>query len=224
MGKKWFVVIVAGGSGARMGSEFPKQFIELNGTPIIMHTLKLFSSFLPQPDIVLVLPKSQFGTWEKLCNIHSFNLKYTLVAGGETRFHSVKNGLGAINGEGLVAIHDGVRPFVSNRTIERCLQTAAEKGSAIPVVKPCESVRQGTLHSSQSLDRNAVWLVQTPQVFDLKTIKSCYQTEWSEMFTDDSSVAEKTGISITLVEGDTENIKITTPLDLLVASAILKSR
>lgn len=224
MEKKWFAVIVAGGSGTRMGSELPKQFIELNGIPILMHTLKLFSSFLPQPEIVLVLPKSQFDVWGNLCKIHSFNLKYTLVAGGETRFHSVKNGLNAITKEGLVAIHDGVRPFVSTHTIKRCLQTAAKKGSAIPVVKPSESVRQGTLQSSQSLDRNAVWLVQTPQVFDLKTIKECYQAEWSELFTDDASVAENSGIKITLVEGNAENIKITTPHDLLIASAILKSR
>lgn len=224
MEKKWFAVIVAGGSGTRMGSELPKQFIELNGIPILMHTLRLFSSFLPQPEIVLVLPKSQFETWATLCKFHSFNLKYTLVAGGETRFHSVKNGLNTIPEEGLVAIHDGVRPLVSNKTIERCLQTAAEKGSAIPVVKPNESVRQGTYQLSQSLDRNAIWLVQTPQVFNLKTIKECYQTEWSELFTDDASVAEKYGINITLVEGNAENIKITTPLDLLAASAILKSR
>jgi 2-C-methyl-D-erythritol 4-phosphate cytidylyltransferase len=224
MEKKWFAVIVAGGSGTRMGSELPKQFIELNGIPILMHTLKLFSSFLPQPEIVLVLPKNQFDAWSKLCSFHSFSTKYTLIAGGETRFHSVKNGLAAIAGEGLVAIHDGVRPFVSFQTLERCLQTAAEKGSAIPVVKPSESVRLGTLQLSQSLDRDTFWLVQTPQVFTLKIIKECYQTEWSDLFTDDASVAEKGGVAVTLVEGNYENIKITTPHDLLVANAILKSR
>ncbi len=224
MENKWFAVIVAGGSGTRMGAELPKQFIELNGIPILMHTLKQFNSFLPQPEIVLVLPKNQFEVWDNLCKIHSFNLKYTLVAGGETRFHSVKNGLNTIIGEGLVAIHDGVRPFVSSQTIKRCLQAAAKNGNAIPALKPNESVRQGTLEKSKSVDRNSVWLVQTPQVFNLKTIKECYQTEWSELFTDDASVAEECGIEITLVEGNAENIKITTPLDLVVANAILKSR
>jgi 2-C-methyl-D-erythritol 4-phosphate cytidylyltransferase len=224
MEAKWFAIIVAGGSGTRMGSSIPKQFLPIGGLPILMHTLSLFNSFLPAPSIILVLPQGEFAQWDLLCEQHNFSLSYTLVAGGQTRFHSVQNGLKAIKGDGLVAIHDGVRPFVSKVVIENCLKTAAQWGSAIPAIQPHESIREGSPESSIGINRNSIWLVQTPQVFDGKILRKIYRSEWNNSFTDDASVAEWNGLKIRMVEGNPENIKITSPYDLIVGEAILKSR
>ncbi|HOP03067.1 MAG TPA: 2-C-methyl-D-erythritol 4-phosphate cytidylyltransferase [Tenuifilaceae bacterium] len=219
---KRYAIIVAGGSGVRMNVRTPKQFLLLNGLPILMHTINLFQSINPLPEIVLVLPDNQFETWEKLCHEYTFNVHYKLVAGGETRFHSVKNGLNAIDGDGLVAIHDGVRPLVSMAIIENCFNVAKQKGNAVPAIQPHESVRVGSPESSTAENRENIWLIQTPQVFRVNTIKTSYQTNFSISFTDDASVAEASGEKIHLVQGDRENIKITTQLDLITAEELIR--
>jgi 2-C-methyl-D-erythritol 4-phosphate cytidylyltransferase len=224
MDAKWFAIIVAGGSGTRMGSEIPKQFLPIGGLPILMHTLSLFNSFTPAPTIILVLPLGEFAQWDLLCEQYNFTCSYTRVAGGQTRFHSVQNGLNAIKEDGLVAIHDGVRPFVSKAVIENCLKTAAQWGCAIPAIQPHESIRKGSPESSTGINRSSIWLVQTPQVFDSKILRKIYRTEWNDSFTDDASVAEWNGLKILMVDGNPENIKITSPYDLIVGEAFLKSR
>ena len=221
---KRVALIVAGGSGLRMNAHIPKQFLLLNGLPVLMHTLKLFNSINPPLQIVLALPNNEFETWETLCKKHSFSVPHLLVAGGETRFHSVKNGLEAINDEGFIAIHDGVRPLVNTETIEKCFEVAMLKGNAVPAIRPNESVRIGTPESNRVENRDNLWLVQTPQVFSIEAIKRYYQTEFKATYTDDASVAEANGETIYLVEGNRENIKITTPTDLLIAEKLLKER
>ncbi|MFW5774242.1 MAG: 2-C-methyl-D-erythritol 4-phosphate cytidylyltransferase, partial [Tangfeifania sp.] len=168
---------------------------------------------------VLVLPGEQLINWKKLCVKYDFNLKHSLVPGGKTRFHSVKNGLSEINGNGIVFIHDGVRPLVSVQTIENCYKTANEKGNALPVVSPSESVRELINGGSRAVDRSRFFLVQTPQTFNISVIKEAYEQDYLEKFTDDASVLENTGQQINLVAGNRENIKITYPEDLLIASA-----
>lgn len=217
-----YALIVAGGSGKRMESETPKQFLPLGGVPILMHTLALFHRLNPSPSLFLVLPKNEIASWEKLCREHSFGIPHRIIRGGETRFQSVKNGLEAIEGEGLVAIHDGVRPLVSPSVIEDCYYTAGEKGNAIPAVRPVETVRTGEMEDSKLGNRNQLWLVQTPQVFELKRIKQYYQKPFKPEYTDDASVAEASGEKIHLVAGNRENIKITTPSDLRMAEALLE--
>ncbi len=205
-----------------MGSETPKQFILISGKPILMHTVTKFASMAIVPRIILALPKNQIETWKKLCDRYKFNFEHTIVAGGETRFHSVQNGLqevGDINS--LVAIHDGVRPLVSTVVIENCFRVAELKGNAVPVVKPLESVRMMEGTDSIPVDRNKVFLVQTPQVFKTGVIKKCYDIEFQQSFTDDASVAEYQGEIIHLVEGNRENIKITTPVDLKFAETLI---
>lgn len=218
---KKFVLIVAGGSGSRMGSDIPKQFLELNGRPILMHTVERFFNFDPDIARILVLPESQIETWRELCDRFSFSIPCEIAKGGQTRFHSVKNGLAKILAEnGLVAIHDGVRPFVSFETIARCFDMAAEKGNAIPVIRPVESIRTFTADGNSAVDRNRYVLVQTPQVFDLKEISLAYSQPFDSAFSDDASVLEHMGKNINLVAGNRENIKITEPFDLSMARAM----
>lgn len=217
-----YVVIVAGGSGLRMGSDIPKQFINLKGKPILMHTIELFAMLEPKATIILVLPQQQMLKWNELCELHSFSYDLTLVPGGATRFQSVKNGLSVVPAdESLVAIHDGVRPLVSKRVIENCFEEAALKGCAIPVVRPVESVRLEEGGTSRAYNRNSVLLVQTPQVFKSTLIKECYNAPEQPYFTDDASVVEYRGYPIHTVEGNRENIKITTPFDLLIAETLI---
>lgn len=217
-----FAIIVAGGSGTRMGTELPKQFLELKGVPILMHTMKAFWRSALFSEIILVLPHSYHDYWNRLCRQKQFEVGHSLVAGGETRFHSVKNGLDALEGkQGLVAVHDGVRPIVSVNLLERCIASAQEYGNAVPAVSVHESVRQGTLEQSRSIPRENLWLVQTPQVFRLENLMEYYQQPWNKAFTDDASVAEQAGEKICLVQGERENIKITTPLDLAIAHVIM---
>lgn len=217
-----YALIVAGGSGSRMGASIPKQFLCLNGLPLLMHTLNAFYSILPKPEIYLALPQTEHSSWAKLCNEYSFQVPHTVIAGGDTRFHSVKNGLSAIQGDGLVAIHDGVRPLVSSLLLERCYSVAEQEGNAIPALRPVESIRFGDELNSRKENREQVWLVQTPQVFNLKQITECYKLEWQPHFTDDASVAEANGYRIRIVEGERDNIKITTPIDLTIANVILE--
>ena len=216
------VIIVAGGSGQRMASAVPKQFLPLGGRPILMRTIERFAAFDPAMDIIVVLPQSQTDYWQRLCHEHRFGIGHRTTAGGATRYESVRNGLALVDGEGLVGIHDGVRPLVSLPTLERCYAMAATHGNAIPACDSVDSVRMLKPDGSNTAaDRTCVKLVQTPQVFDVKLIKQAYQLGYRPTFTDDASVAEAAGIGINLTEGNRENIKITTPVDLLLAEAIL---
>ncbi|WP_372948410.1 2-C-methyl-D-erythritol 4-phosphate cytidylyltransferase [Mariniphaga sp.] len=216
-----FALIVAGGSGNRMNSPVPKQFIELNGMPLLMHTFQAFFKADANFEFVLVLPEKEIGTWENLCEKYNFNIKHLVVKGGKTRFHSVKNGLAQINQDGIVFIHDGVRPLVSAQTIENCFQTALRKGNALPVIAPSESVREVFNGQNKAVDRNRFFLVQTPQTFRIQLIQNAFNQEYLPEFTDDASVLENTGTQIHLVEGNRENIKITFPEDLVIAKTLL---
>ncbi len=215
-------LIVAGGKGLRMGSEFPKQFLPIGGKPVLMHTLEAFHRFDKRMQLILVLPREQQGFWRELCETHGFNIRHEIADGGETRFHSVKNGLALINGiGGMVGVHDGVRPFVSQEVIARCFREAAVRKAVIPVIDVVETVRHLTGSGSETVNRNDYKLVQTPQVFDADLLRRAYEQEFTPFFTDDASVVEAMGVPVHLVEGNRENIKITTPFDLKVASALL---
>lgn len=214
-------VVVAGGKGERMNAAIPKQFLEIQGKAVLMHTLEAFYRFDAGLRLILVLPASQFETWEALCKKHAFGVPHEIAAGGATRFDSVRNGLQAVPPQGLVAVHDGVRPLVSPDTIARCFDAAEKHGAVVPVVEPVDSIRQLTADGSQSVDRSVFRLVQTPQVFDVALLKKAYEQEFSPIFTDDASVAENMGTKIHLVEGNRENIKITTAQDLALAEILL---
>jgi 2-C-methyl-D-erythritol 4-phosphate cytidylyltransferase len=216
-----YVVIVAGGSGKRMGAEIPKQFLELAGRPVLMHTIERFKAFNDAIEIITVLPENQLLHWCDLQEKYSFSIPQTLVKGGSHRFFSVRNGLKFVNAPGLVAIHDGVRPFVSIDTIRRCFESAEILGNAIPSISPTESLRIITGQGSMPVNRFHVKQIQTPQVFNAELLKKAYQQEYSVEFTDDATVLEKTGEKINLIEGNRENIKITNPEDLLISTALL---
>jgi 2-C-methyl-D-erythritol 4-phosphate cytidylyltransferase len=218
-----YVVIVAGGSGKRMGADIPKQFLELAGKPVLMHTIERFKKFNDSIEIVTVLPENQLRYWIELQKKHSFSILHTLVKGGSNRFMSVRNGLKFVNIPGLVAIHDGVRPFVNIDTIKRCFEAAEKLGNAIPVISPTESLRIVTEDGSRPVDRFHVKQIQTPQVFNAELIKTAYNQDYLPEFTDDATVLEKTGEKINLIEGNRENIKITNPEDLLISAALLQS-
>jgi 2-C-methyl-D-erythritol 4-phosphate cytidylyltransferase len=215
-----FALIVAGGTGTRMGTEIPKQFLELAGKPILMHTIEKFWAFSKSIRIIIVLPENQFGLWEELEKKYSFSVPHTIVPGGSSRFVSVKNGLQEVEDNGLVAIHDGVRPLVSIDTIKRCFSDAEKFGNSIPVINPSDSLRMITEQGNMPVNRHYLRIIQTPQVFDSKLIKKAYIQDFSPDFTDDATLLEKTGESIHLVEGNRENIKITNPEDLIIAEAL----
>ncbi|HLN20882.1 MAG TPA: 2-C-methyl-D-erythritol 4-phosphate cytidylyltransferase [Bacteroidales bacterium] len=219
---KLYAVIVAGGSGKRMGAEVPKQFLELGGRPLLMHTIERFKSFDSSIEIITVLPEDQIRRWMELQEKYSFKVPQTLVKGGSSRFYSVKNGLEFVESPGLVAIHDGVRPFVSSETIKRCFDTAMRLGNAIPVIPPSDTLRLISDEASSPLNRLHVRLVQTPQVFNADLIREAYKQPFSPDFTDDAIVVEQTGVKINLVEGNRENIKITNPEDMLISNAFLR--
>lgn len=219
---KKYALIVAGGSGTRMKTGELKQFMLLAGKPLLMHTLERFTAFDPHIPLILVLPGSHHNHWKKLCEISGFTIPHLVVHGGNTRFHSVQNGLACIQGDGIVFIHDGVRPFVTAGTLQRCYDTALKTGNAIPVIPVTESVRQVEKDRNFPVDRDKYMLVQTPQTFRISLIRSAYQRAYSPEFTDDASVLEKTGETIHLVEGNRENIKITWPEDLEFAKSILE--
>lgn len=214
---KTFAIIVAGGKGLRMGGDVPKQFLPIGGKPVLMHTIEAFREALDDVQIVLVLPAEQHDYWQKLCKDYNFRSPELIATGGETRFHSVKNGLALLpeDDEAVVGVHDGVRPFVSRDTIQRCFGTAAEGKAVVPVVPVVETLRQILPDgSSITRPRNEYRLVQTPQTFPLALLKRAYEQPYSEVFTDDASVVEAMGKGITMVEGNRENIKLTTPADL----------
>lgn len=216
------VIIVAGGKGLRMGGELPKQFIEVGGKPILMHTIDAFFRFDSWIRIILVLPESHREYWQELCTKYNYDVPHVVTTGGETRFHSVKNGLALVD-DGLVAVHDGARPFTSEELIGRCFLAARDNGAAIPVVDATDSLRQIQENgSSKIIDRSRIKLVQTPQIFEVELLKKAYGQEFSNIFTDDASVVETLGQEIKLVQGEITNIKVTTPIDLKIGELILE--
>ncbi len=215
---------MAGGSGSRMKSEVPKQFLPLRGKPVLMHTLQTFRNFDPEIGIVLVLPASEIDFWNELCVKHQFKNADTIVSGGSNRFQSVKNGLKGISENSVVAIHDGVRPFVAQQTIANCFKQAEAYGAAVPYIDMYESLRYTDKSSNYAIARGNIKIIQTPQVFQSELIQKAYLQEYQEdAFTDDASVVERFGHDIVMVEGNRENIKITTPFDLLIGEALVQS-
>ena len=225
-----YVIIVAGGKGLRMGTEIPKQFLPIGGRPVLMRTLERFREYSPTLQMILVLPKAQQDYWRELCQQYNFPLpqqggarggsSYLLADGGETRFHSVQNGLALIpdDAEGVVGVHDGVRPFPSIDVIRRCYETARIKKAVVPVIPVVETLRHIT---EGTKPRGDYRLVQTPQTFDIQLLKAANRQPYNDAFTDDASVVEAFGFDITLVEGNRENIKITTPYDLKIAEILV---
>ena len=220
---KKFAVIVAGGSGTRMGTDKLKQFLQIGNKPILMHTLQRFISYPEKTELILVLPKEQIPLWKNLCQKYHFNHPHTITPGGKTRFESVKNGLDQIHSEGLVAIHDGVRPFANKKIIETTFTSAEKSGSGISSVQLKDSIRSIKNNVSAAEDRNSFRIIQTPQTFQIKLIKEAFSQAMHTDFTDDASVLESSGGKIHLTEGSYENIKITTPEDLTMAEAILQN-
>lgn len=215
-----YVIIVAGGKGLRMGTDIPKQFLPVGGRPVLMRTLERFRAYSPALSIILVLPESQQNYWRQLCREYHFDMEYQMANGGETRFHSVKNGLSLIpdDAEGVVGVHDGVRPFPAIEVIANCFETARTRKAVVPVVPVVETLR----HVSEGTKpRGDYRLVQTPQTFDIQLLKAANRQPYCDAFTDDASVVESYGHAITLVEGNRENIKITTPFDLTIAEAMI---
>ena len=208
----------------RMGGEIPKQFLPICGKPILMRTIDRFREYSKEIGIILVLPKAQQDYWKELClKYPSFNSEGIQIAdGGQTRFHSVQNGLNLVpnDAQGVVGVHDGVRPFVSVETIKRCYDSAREVKAVIPVTEVVETLRY--THENKNVFRGDYRLVQTPQVFDIQLLKEANKQEYKDTFTDDASVVEGIGQNVTMVEGNRENIKITTPFDITIAEALLK--
>jgi 2-C-methyl-D-erythritol 4-phosphate cytidylyltransferase len=217
-------IIVAGGGGSRMGSKIPKQFLLLNNLPVLMHTINNIHDYDREINIVVVLPHKEIDRWNQLCLRYDFKVPHQTTAGGKVRYDSVKNGLKVAPECDLIAIHDGVRPLVSHETLKRCFDMAANKGSAVPVLPANESIREGTMDHSRPVDRDRLFLVQTPQVFLSGIIKKAYNQSYSSDFTDDASVVEKYGVAVQMVLGNRENIKITYPEDLEIASLFLKNK
>jgi 2-C-methyl-D-erythritol 4-phosphate cytidylyltransferase len=218
-----YVIIVAGGKGLRMGTDIPKQFLPIGGKPVLMRTIERFREYSSTLQIILVLPKAQQDYWRQLCQEYHFQIEYQLADGGETRFHSVQHGLALIpdDAEGVAGVHDGVRPFPSIDVIRNCYNTAREKKAVIPVIPVVETVRHLQGDDSETVPRNDYRLVQTPQTFDIQLLKAANHQPYNDSFTDDASVVESYGNSITLVEGNRENIKITTPYDLKIAEVLI---
>lgn len=220
-------IIVAGGTGSRMKSEIPKQFIEIGGIPLLMHTINSFSNYSKDLEIILVLPEDWIEYWNELIQKYGFKVPHKIIPGGKTRTDSVRNGLAHVREKDIVAIHDGVRPFISSKVIAGAYEMASSLGNAIVSVKLKDSIRITEIGvPSKSVDRSKYRLIQTPQVFLGKLIKQAYEQIGSsgEEFTDDASVVEYFGQQIFLFNGDYSNIKITTPEDLLVAEAIVKMK
>ena len=218
-----YVIIVAGGKGLRMGSDIPKQFLPIGGKPVLMRTLERFRAYSSDLQIILVLPEAQQDYWRQLCEEYHFDVEYQLANGGQTRFHSVQNGLALVpdDAEGVVGVHDGVRPFPSIEVIRNCYETAREKKAVIPVIPVVETVRHFENEGSVTVPRNDYRLVQTPQTFDIQLLKAANHQPYNDGFTDDASVVESYGHAITLVEGNRENIKITTPYDMKIAEVLI---
>jgi len=214
-------IIVAGGTGKRMGAAMPKQFLPLKGRPVLMWTLEAFQRFDPAMPLVLVLPKDHHATWRELCAAHGFMAPHTLVSGGAERFHSTLEGLKAVDHDGVVAVHDGVRPLASEQLIARCFRAAEEHGAAIPVVPISPSVREVTATGSRPIDRSRLRAVQTPQCFRVALLRRAFELSYDPAFTDEATLVERLGEDVYLVEGEERNIKVTTEADMKVAEALL---
>ena len=217
---KKHIIIVAGGKGLRMGGDIPKQFLPVCGKPVLMRTMEAFHTYDAAIHIILVLPVSQQAYWKELCQEYQFSLSHDIANGGDTRFHSVMNGLAMVEGNGLVGVHDGVRPFVSQEVIARCYEEAEACKAVIPVIDVVETVRHLTEEGSETVPRDRYKLVQTPQVFEAELLRRAYQQTYTDLFTDDASVVEALGEKVYLVKGNRENIKLTTPFDLKLAEML----
>ncbi len=227
---KKYAIIVAGGSGQRMKSSIPKQFLRIQNKPILYYTLRQFKKALPEIFLILVLPEEQIITWENICqefNHFDQEIPHTIIKGGESRFHSSKNGISSImeNEDCIVGIHDGVRPFVSTNSIKMAFEASLTNSNAVLAISPKDSIRLWNSEQKEFVyvDRSEIKIIQTPQVFHLKTLQKAFNQDYSNLFTDDASVVEKFGEKIHLIEGNYENIKITTPEDLLFAESMLRN-
>ena len=217
---KKIAIILAGGKGKRMKSAYPKQFIILKNYPILFYSLQKFSHF---DEIILVLPKNHINLWKSLCQKYKINIPHQIVKGGGTRFHSVRSGLSVINNNSIVAIHDGVRPFVSIKLINKSISLCSEMNGVIPALKMQDSMREIHMKKSKSINRSKIVAIQTPQVFMSRDLKNAYKQAYHKNFTDDASVFEKYGGNIELTTGDRLNIKITTHEDLKLAKLLIKN-
>lgn len=219
---KRYAVIVAGGQGVRMGADRPKQFLEIGGKPILRHTLERFLAFDPEIEVIVVLPEAQKAWWRDYCRQNGFLQRYSMVSGGITRFHSVQNALKYVGEDGVVAVHDGVRPLVRRALLERTFEAAQQWQAVVPAVPVVESMRKMEGETdSVPVKRDGMLLVQTPQVFDAGVLKNAYRQAFSTAFTDDASVVEASGVPVHIIPGDRINLKITTPEDLQVAAGLL---
>ncbi len=214
-------ILVAGGSGKRLGGPVPKQFQLLKGRPLLMWTIEAFHRCDPAMPLIVVLPEQHFGIWKALCMGHRFFIEHQVVAGGAQRYHSVQAGLGQVKGEDLVAVHDGVRPLVSPDLIARCFDAARRSGAAIPVVPVVPSVRETTAEGSRALDRTRLLEVQTPQCFRAGLLRKAFDLPYDPAFTDEATMVERLGAKVELVEGEVTNLKVTSPVDLLAAGTML---
>lgn len=215
-------IIVAGGSGMRLGGPVPKQFQAVKGIPLLMWTIEAFHRYDPDMQLIVVLPRTHFDIWRALCMGHRFFIKHDVVAGGEQRWHSVKAGLEKVEGDGLVAVHDGVRPLVSADLIARCFDAADKQTAAIPVVPVVPSIRETTADGSRALDRSKLLAVQTPQCFHADLLRKAFGQPYDTTFTDEATLVERLGVKVALVEGEENNIKVTNAMDLLVLEKLLQ--
>jgi 2-C-methyl-D-erythritol 4-phosphate cytidylyltransferase len=215
-------IIVAGGTGTRMGGPVPKQFLLLRGKPLLCWSIEAFRAYDAVMPIVVVLPERQIIMWRTLCMGHGFHVEHTVVPGGAERFHSVQHGLATVEHTGIVAVHDGARPLIDVALIDRCFAAAALQGTAIPVVTMASSVREVTGDTSKALDRTRLRVVQTPQCFRVDLLRQAFAQPYDPLFTDEAAMVERIGVPVHLVEGDERNIKVTTPLDLRIAATQLE--
>lgn len=221
---KKFAVIVAGGSGLRMGGDLPKQFMMLNNKPVLYYTLKAFSDAYDDMQLILVLPVDYTDMGQEIIDAWFDKKRIRITAGGDTRFQSVKNGLVLTEDDSIIFVHDGVRCLITGELIHRCYTQTLETGSAIPVISSLDSVRLKTDDGNDAIERNSVKLVQTPQTFHGKILRSAYQIDYKDKFTDEATVVEAYGMKVTLIDGEEENIKITRPMDMMIAEKILTGR
>jgi 2-C-methyl-D-erythritol 4-phosphate cytidylyltransferase len=221
---KKYAVIVAGGTGTRMGTDIPKQFLLLKGKPLLYYTINTFLKSYNDMQVILVLPLEYMDMGNEIIDAYFDKKRVQVIAGGETRFHSVKNGLGLIEEEGIVFVHDGVRCLVTVDLIKRCFNAAKEEGSAVPAISCMDSVRMITVDGNRLIERNAIRLIQTPQTFHSKILLPAFNIDYKERFTDEANVVEAFGLPINLIEGEETNIKITRPLDLYLAERIMEGK
>jgi 2-C-methyl-D-erythritol 4-phosphate cytidylyltransferase len=221
---KYYAIIVAGGTGTRMQTAQAKQFLLLQDLPILMHTINAFYNCELHPEIVLVLHIDQHIYWEELCTKYQFTVPHQVVKGGEQRYHSVKNGLMLINEPAIVAIHDAVRPLVSGKLIVASFKAAEAKGNAVAAIRPVDSIRIKQAEATRAINRDEVYLIQTPQTFQVLQLKKAYEQAYRSEFTDDAAVVEQAGYTIALIDGERENMKITYPLDLELANLLVQKK